>query len=533
MDVKNRIDVSTQREEIAPSTVAEHADYIVDYSNVDLRVLLAAHMNIGVTRFAFGLEELQHWEPEELSQSLSPSICRLLVKLKPYRLENLDIRYRGGNGRTVATWILNQDSVCFLLDDIPSWPSDGHHRRLGWYFFRSRPISYPSQSRSLVLLQPTQGDVSVFEGLGMRCSPRSSVPRDSASHRLPEVYTEAPPSGTWSGWDERDASAYFNHPPPRWSPAFPRIREWWKASHDGILARQIDKEQWSWSPDYRELVKNTPSGVIEKFKAQKDDPHVWYNVIVSFARWRAVELGLHKTVKVWPVWRKCAVCGRFFHESSARVEKLGLNQIDVCTPCLKPWVFGKSSSMSKEDVIEYLRTLSQLIERVPESDFGKRRDILLGLSTPARVAVLRLLAKRPSLEAVEGLFGSWFNALVESGVLQDGARQGVFGTECIARDGHRCLSLAEKTIDDFLTSEGIAHKKEVPYPEGGYRADFAVQDILIEYFGLQTRESYALKTRSKIEICRSSGVHLIEIYPADLIGTAKLRRKLRPVLPKR
>lgn len=533
MDAKHR-DIPTQHEKPDPTTEAEFADYVVDFGSLDPSVLLAAQAQIGVSRFAFGPDELQDWRESQLSQNLSSSIRELLIKLRPHKLENLSLVHRGGIRRTVTTWILNQESISLLMRSVRLWPDDEGNRKLIWQFFRlSHVISYLSQDRSLVLLWATQHDATVFQNQGMRCRLTSTPTKGFIRHTLPEVYREAPPSGTWGSWDERDARTYFNHPPPRWSPEFLRIRRWWKASHDKILTRQVAKEQWNWSLDIQDIVANTPAKDIEDFKKQKDDPHVWYSVVTWFAEWRALELGLDKTVKIWPVWRKCAACGRLFHESSARVEMLGLHQIDVCTPCLKLGYNG-SNSLSKDEVLEYLRALAGLVGQVPERDFGFQRQpgLMLEMDTPIRTAIVKLLGNRPSLRLVKRYFGSWFGALVASGVLADGARQGIYGTACLARDGHQCLSLAEKTIDDFLAAEGIVHEKEVPYPEGGYRADFAVQDTFIEYFGLQSRDDYALKTRRKIELCRSAGIRLIEIYPEDLTVTARLRKKLRAVLLK-
>lgn len=517
--------------------MAESGDYVVASACLDPPSLLEAHIEIGMSRFAFGPEELEDWTEEQLSQSLSSGIRQLMLKLRPHKLEDRILRYVNGKRRKVATWILHRDSIQLLFRYIPLWPDDEDNRRLNWHFFKSRgPASYLTHSRALVLFLATQQQVSILEARGMHCQPRSASGLSGiffSSFGLPGVDLEAPPSGTWSVWDERDATPYFNHPPPRWSPAFPRILQWWKSSHDAILARQIAEKQWKWRLDFKEIVANTPSNVIAEFKTQKDEPCVWYNLLAWFAEWRAVELGLDKDVKLWPTWRKCAVCDMVFHESSARVERLGLDQIDICTPCLIPLISSGSSSMSKEGVLEYLRALAEAVGRVPVSDFGRQQEALIGLSTQKRVAVLKLLSERPSLQLIERHFGSWFAALVASGVLADGARQGTFGTECLAKDGHRCLSLAEKTIDDFLTAEGVAHQKEVPYPDGKYRADFGVPGALIEYFGLQGREDYALKTRTKIELCRSVGMRLIEIYPEDLVHDSKLRKKLGPILSER
>ena len=76
------------------------------------------------------------------------------------------------------------------------------------------------------------------------------------------------------------------------------------------------------------------------------------------------------------------------------------------------------------------------------------------------------------------------NALVQAGILEDGTRRMVRGTQCIAKDGHVYLSLGERTKVDLPHAHGIPHEKEPHYPESNYRADFAVGDVFIEFFGL-------------------------------------------------
>lgn len=80
-----------------------------------------------------------------------------------------------------------------------------------------------------------------------------------------------------------------------------------------------------------------------------------------------------------------------------------------------------------------------------------------------RLAVLQVLQRKPAIQHVRELFGSWLQALVEARVLDEDARRTSRGIQCIAKDGHVCLSLGEKTIDDFLHARGIAHEKE-PLP---------------------------------------------------------------------
>jgi hypothetical protein len=149
-----------------------------------------------------------------------------------------------------------------------------------------------------------------------------------------------------------------------------------------------------------------------------------------------------------------------------------------------------------------------------------------GLDDQERLNILKLFEKKPTTKRVKELFGSWLNALIQTGVLEDGTRRTSRGIQCIAKDGHVCFSLGEKTIDDFLYIHGITHSKEPRYPEGNFRADFIVNEIFIEYFGLRGNADYDKKTKRKQQLCKKWGITLISIYPKDLISTKKLEKKL-------
>ena len=96
-------------------------------------------------------------------------------------------------------------------------------------------------------------------------------------------------------------------------------------------------------------------------------------------------------------------------------------------------------------------------------------------------------------------FGSWLNALILAEVSTDGTRRTSRGIQCIALDGHKCLSLVEKTIDDWFTEHNISHEKEPAYPYHPHlnpskmRADWKVENVLFEYAGLMEEPAYALK----------------------------------------
>jgi hypothetical protein len=146
---------------------------------------------------------------------------------------------------------------------------------------------------------------------------------------------------------------------------------------------------------------------------------------------------------------------------------------------------------------------------------------LLEMETEDRVALLRLLQRKPTVKRIKTVFGSWLNALIQAGVLEDGARKTSRGIQSIAKDGHICLSLGEKTIDDFLCAHDIPHEKEPRYPEGNYRGDFRVGNAFIKYFGLAGNPEYDAKTTKKIRLCKKYGIVLGAIYPQDLISQKK------------
>ena len=100
------------------------------------------------------------------------------------------------------------------------------------------------------------------------------------------------------------------------------------------------------------------------------------------------------------------------------------------------------------------------------------------------------------------------------------------GFESIAKDGHVCLSLAERTIDDYLYSRGVHHEREPRYPDGNYRGHFKTDTYFIEYFGLTGNPDYDSKTREKIRLCKYHKFNLIAIYPEDLANQNKLEKKL-------
>jgi len=310
------------------------------------------------------------------------------------------------------------------------------------------------------------------------------------------------------------------------------ILKWWTPGHDNVLSSQIARWHWVWYWTITDkIVEITPPEIVEAWR--ETDPlcskYAWYNVLMYFAKSRAEQLGLTRAMRK-PKWKRCLLCKKKFVEDSLPVpliERLGIDKLDFCAPCLSSALFSEGDSNAPaEAILKYLRDLTDLIERVPPQDFGKGKDDLIDLETEKRLALLNLLRTKPAMSRVKAIFGSWLNALIEAGVLEDGTKKTSRGIQCVARDGHVCLSLGEKTIDDFLYARGVPHEKEPRYPEGNYRADFRVGSTFIEYFGLAGDPNYDAKTREKIRLCKKWGVTLIAIYPRDLVSRARLEKKL-------
>ena len=334
-----------------------------------------------------------------------------------------------------------------------------------------------------------------------------------------------------SVYDHRDRSAHLSSVEPHYSKNRLVLR-WWTPSHDELLSKQIEAEQWVWYVRIvDEILAVTPSEVIEAWKTE--DPlcskYAWYNVLMFFAISRADQLGLTQAIRKRE-WKVCPLCNHSFVDVSlpySLVKRLGIDQLDFCAPCLSSTLSeAGNDGLSTQEVLAYLRDLTNVLERVPSQTFGEQFSALEGIPPQERLAVLRVLTRKPTVRRVKELFGSWFEALIEAGVLEDDARRMSRGTQCLARDGHVCFSLGEKTIDDTLHALGIPHEKEVSYPEADYRVDFAVGDVFIEYFGLTGDADYDAKTQVKQSICMRHGIRLISVYPTDLASSKKLESKL-------
>lgn len=261
-----------------------------------------------------------------------------------------------------------------------------------------------------------------------------------------------------------------------------------------------------------------------------------YNVPYSYVKSFKFKWGLQPEI----VEKKCKYCNKNFipiWELSSITDYIeknhpqikSLNEIDFCSYHAQgtsvPWGPTRPKlTRSKDKMIQLLKELTDLIGFIPSSTFKKNPTYLNHLNKNEFDKAIILLNDMPPYEysnhsspyGYKEVFGSWLKALIAAGILEKDSQQMIFGTKVLANDGHECLSLGEKTIDDWLYLNMIPHEKEPIYPGGYLRADWKVGDFFIEYWGLKGMEDYDKRILIKREIAKEKKISLIEIYPEDL-----------------
>lgn len=122
--------------------------------------------------------------------------------------------------------------------------------------------------------------------------------------------------------------------------------------------------------------------------------------------------------------------------------------------------------------------------------------------------------------AVKRVFGTWNQAIIASGFKPNPVK---FANKYFANDGHKCDSMAEKIIDDWLFARNIKHETKVPYGYHQMTADFKIRDTYVEFFGLLGQnEKYDRLAKEKQAFCKEKNLNVAKIYPNDLFPINKL-----------
>lgn len=122
-------------------------------------------------------------------------------------------------------------------------------------------------------------------------------------------------------------------------------------------------------------------------------------------------------------------------------------------------------------------------------------------------------------------FKSWNNLIKSAGFDPNPV---MFSHKHIANDGHKCDSLSEKIVDDWLFARGIPHLVKVKYPwNNGMSADFKAGKYWIELFGLCGQlKKYDNLMKTKLQKAKEHKLCLISLFLSDLFPHNRLEDKL-------
>ncbi|WP_315773081.1 hypothetical protein [Rhodococcoides kroppenstedtii] len=306
------------------------------------------------------------------------------------------------------------------------------------------------------------------------------------------------------------------------------ILSWWEPRHDELMMDLMRRFDWHYYLEAPKVVEaQTTSRGFEQWRL--NDPlcveYSWGGVLIQFIIARCSKLGMDAIIPP-PRPKTCELCGAQFREDDvpkwAYTRLGGRAALDFCEPCSRRAfqpkdVRGVRLPGFTEHVAiqQYAAELARVAQIVPPQNFFEPPNCLAHFDRATRIELMRIAQKRPTPEAVTRTHDSWFNVLLASGVVENGIKLGR-GVKCVALDGHLCLSLAEKTIDDWLHSNNIQHDREPPYPETRMRGDFLVNGKIVEYFGMAGNAEYDHKIQRKRELAEKYSLTLVEIYPHHL-----------------
>jgi hypothetical protein len=297
------------------------------------------------------------------------------------------------------------------------------------------------------------------------------------------------------------------------------LGEIWDFQCDEALKTVVEKFAWDWEIHIEQAITNLLSP--DKLRLFRQACNRNLN-LYRFCERRLAQLNIEIREPILLICPGCGVQFRDWSVDPRLAERVGY-KIIFCQDCYYR-AFGMGGNMiDKDRMLDLLSRLANILEMVPSTKFRGEID-LVGLSEEKQSELIRILLEMPSHQVYKEVFSSWLKALVSAGILEDGIQQMQRGIRCIANDGHECLSLAEKTIDDWLSSHGIYHEKEPRYPyhhrlnPTGMRADWKVKDTLIEYAGLLDEPDYAAKMNAKREIAKKFNFSVIILEPKDLLN---------------
>ncbi|MEK7173391.1 MAG: hypothetical protein AAB740_05490 [Patescibacteria group bacterium] len=123
--------------------------------------------------------------------------------------------------------------------------------------------------------------------------------------------------------------------------------------------------------------------------------------------------------------------------------------------------------------------------------------------------------------ATRDRFGNWNNAIAAAGFKPNPV---LYAEKQVAKDGHKCDSLAEMIIDDWMFKNKIEHEREVFYPNSKkLKVDFVANGQWIEFFGLAGEvKGYNDVIKRKLAIIKKHKIPFMALYPKDIFPISRL-----------
>lgn len=318
----------------------------------------------------------------------------------------------------------------------------------------------------------------------------------------------------------------------------------WKKEWDNELASIVDNYKIFWDIEFRRflkrelglerlsaIAKDAKVAVYEKYAYEDAIRYIANFAIRKMSKDHSFLEKFEAGVKTLNKEIQCKICGKVFRPISSHHINFDVfnGDVECCNRCVAKGIwpdYNNSADNNKKEQGSMLKDLADLYGLtgiIPPSKIGY--EYIKMFPKDAKAKALSLMSKMSSRDSYKSTFGSWFKSLVASGILDNASLKTSRGTKCLALDGHDCLSLLEKQFDDLLYINGIAHSKEPYYPmhtelnpNKSFRADYLINNIIIEIWGLIGEEKYDEKIEKKRIIARENKIDLIEIKPSDFIN---------------
>lgn len=264
---------------------------------------------------------------------------------------------------------------------------------------------------------------------------------------------------------------------------------------------------------------------------------LWLHLIDTF--WFGLDQEERERLEGWMAtaeqFRQCRLCGASFRLGDLPSWLYcGSNGVDEC--CFQCEIVEWPA---ESEALQRIRAFVDTCGFIPNADAGLSSYAFTNLYAPEKwEEVFRVFARIGRPKHIKQLFGSWFKGLALAGILPNGVQETGRGLRCLAQDGHECASLSEQIIDNWLHRNGIPHEREPLYPQHDefnprmrLRADWRIDEVLVEFFGLSGEQRYDQKTERKLSLARVTNTRLLTIFPNDLGNLEIMLSEFLPTYP--